>query len=177
MDSHLLKAVAEGDTLERTLQVIPVAAPAAGAQWTKAVPGDQAWIIRSVLAKLVTSGVAGTRSIALTFDDQTNVFAAATAAATQITGLTQTYAWMTDFGPNAVGVAGGFVSSALPELVLPPGFRINSAASAFDAGDQWSGIFLLVESLLTRPFGTRQIQEATRYGELVAPYATEPGAQ
>lgn len=174
--SDLLKAVAQPVTYERTLQVIRVPNPAAGAQWSVTVPGDQAWRVLSVAALLTTSAVAGNRSAALLADDQQSVFMGADSDVAIAANLAVTISWALGLITSTSIVTGGVASAGLPDLVLPPGYRLRSATTAFDVADQWSSIAIAVESLQTLPFGTKQETEAETFARYLAPYLQSSGA-
>lgn len=174
--SDLLKAVAQPVTYERTFQVIRVPNPAAGAQFSVTVPGDQAWRVLSVAALLTTSAVAGNRSCALLADDQQSVYLAADADVAITANLAVTVSWALGLITSTSVATGGVASAGLSDLVLPPGHRLRSAVTAFDVADQWSSIAIAVESLQTLPFGTRQEVEAETLARYMAPYLQSSGA-
>jgi hypothetical protein len=124
-----------------------VANPAAGADWTLVVPGFRKFYVQSFQAQFVASAAVANRNISVIVDDGVNavwthdVSAAVTAGQTvQVVG-------------SGTSAPVGIVPTILP-LVLPPGLRltntmrIRSSTANLQAGDQWSNIWFLVESLI-----------------------------
>lgn len=128
-------------TWRRTRIVVPVTAPAAGADWSIAVPAGHLWHILAVLATLTTSGVAATRIARLIMGDGNATFADVPPFASQITALTRRYLWV----PSGQGYATGLgILSPLPEAPMGTGWTIGTTTDAIDAGDQWTSIKLTV---------------------------------
>lgn len=120
--------------------VITIADPAAGANFTHTVPTGIDQRIVSLSGLLVTSATVATRQMRFTFDDATNIFAHC--GSTTTTSASQTNRFGALLGGNQGGIAGSFTEGSLPNIWLPPGFRLNSAIGNIQVGDQLSGIFL-----------------------------------
>ena len=122
------------------LQVVQVANPAAGAEFTLKAPGQGIWRVMSLAFTLVTSAVVANRRVALLADDQTDVwFAAATTVDLTATLTTRVGAYQ---GAASTGLAGSVLNVPLPNdgLVLMPGYRLRTSTLNIDAGDQYSAI-------------------------------------
>jgi hypothetical protein len=125
---------------------IIVADPAAGANWIATVPAPQRWRLKSVLYTFTCSGVAANRRsrlVVLGEFGQQNVNTQPVLQ--QIAGSTNTYSYFNG-APFVVPVAGVNVALPLPDVVLHSGGSISSSTNGLDAGDQYSGIALQVES-------------------------------
>lgn len=136
--SDLLGPVAYGVGFQ---QVKAPADPAPGAELTLKVPGDRAWRVIMGSFNLVTSATVGTRFPDVTFlDGDGNTLCQFRPAATQAASAGARY-----------GIAVGFMTDslsemiAIPSVVIHPGFKIKIGAEGIVAGDQISGIRLLVE--------------------------------
>lgn len=167
MSDALMRALAHEGTVDRVLGVVRVPSPTAGAQFAFALPNDRIWRIRGVSALLTTSGVAGNRLPALTFDDQASVVAAAASNVATAATLAVTYSWNPGGQVSSTAAAGGVVSNKLPELVLPGGYEIKSVCSAFDVGDQWSSVRVWAETLAHFPMGVHEYRDAIELAERV----------
>jgi hypothetical protein len=132
------------------LQVVTIANPVAGAEFTIKAPGQGLWRVVSVAFTFTASAAAANRRVALLADDQTDTWFAAASSVDLTAGLTTrigAYA-----GATASGVVGGAVSIPLPHngLVLMPGYRLRSSAFNLDVGDQYSNVRAQVQEY---PYG------------------------
>lgn len=123
-------------------RVIPIAQPAAGADWTFTVANGVRWNLRLIHAKLVTT-TAVSHEVEITVTDSdgnagqfVNLNATAAAAATYFFG------WV--FGGSNDQVFNSRFRMALPPMNLRQGTTVN-VQSALAAGDQWSQVFAIVE--------------------------------
>jgi hypothetical protein len=131
---------------EPRTRVITVPNPAAGAEFTITPDDGGLWLVLGIVAQLVTSGVAGTRAVALRVDDQSATYMIAPAGTTQITGLTRLYSAFP--GVGAAAANGSIIGIPWPShgLILRGGHRIRSVTEVIDVGDQWSAIAAQVVS-------------------------------
>lgn len=129
------------DRWRRSRIVVSVPSPAAGADWSLAVPGGHTYQILTIAATLTTSAAVATRASRLLFGDGTASFLDLPASATQVASLARKYAWWPTAEPVAVGNA---IEAAIPPLTLPAGWTVASATDLIDVADQWSGIKLAV---------------------------------
>lgn len=126
-------------------RVVRVPAPAAGAEFSVAVPGGAQWRILAGMASLTTSAVVANRLPRYAF----------TIAGLRVyeTGDAVNYAAGGTYGQSfAIGAAaqfsggGGNSSSVpIPSLWLPDGAVFGSHTVALDVGDQWSAAVLWIE--------------------------------
>jgi len=166
-DDKLQAALAHGRPFDRTLQVLPVADPAAGALPTFTVPGGMVVHVRSVSFKVVTSAAVANRVFGFTVDDQSSVLSGSVANVVQTAGLTRQYVFADDFGATPTNVAGTLVVTSNPSLVLPAGYRLTLVASALDAADQVSNFRVWAEVIASTPLGEQQLYAAGALAEAV----------
>lgn len=121
----------------RVVQGVP--SPAAGADWSTAVPAGHLWQPFSVTAQLLTSAAVANRQAVLVLGDGTNVYAYLTAPAVQAAGATVIYTWC---DVDTFVALGARQVAALPAVAIPPGWTIGVATALLDVGDQWSAIRL-----------------------------------
>lgn len=131
----------------RWWRIVGVTAPVAGADWALIAPGNAAWRVVSLTARLVTDAVAANRRVTLRADRGGNVFFAQPSSADQI--LSQTVDYAAHTGATASGVVPGTLTLPLPVqgLLLRPGYRLTVTTTGIDPGDQWSVIFALVDEI------------------------------
>lgn len=124
----------------RRWRTVTVTSPAAGANWVLTPPGGRALRVVSLVARLVTSAVAGSRRVTLIADNGEKIWFAQSASADQIASQTVDYAAHT--GATASGVVPGTLNIPLPSggLLLESGHRLRVSVAGLDPGDQWSAI-------------------------------------
>lgn len=177
VEEKLIESLARMSFMNRTIRVVQIANPAAGADWSVTVPGGRLWRPLGITAKLVTSAVAGTRSPALKLTDQTNTLVELAPFSTQATGLTVLYSWSNGSVSGAGSSATGVITTALPDWVLPAGYVIGPTTAAIDTGDQWSQVVAWVEEVDTQPRGVHEIRQIMREVQLDSgSYAAEQGS-
>lgn len=132
-------------------QVVTVAAPAAGVDWTFKAPGQGWWRVISVQARLVTSAVVANRNVSIRADDQTDLWFASAAPTPAVASQTTRYGAFG--GANGAGAAGAVVNIGLPlaGLILPPGNRLLAVTTGLDPLDQWSQIAVMVQEFPQGP--------------------------
>jgi len=136
-------------------EAVTLVNPAAGADWAFVVPSDRIWVPQALSARLVSSAAAGNRTPLLEVRDAAATLVAIfepkssdSTGAFQPVSRTFDWSWGRLLGGAAIHNTGdGISSQALPDLVLPPGFRLTMRTLALAAGDQWSNIIMLVQSL------------------------------
>lgn len=131
--------------VERNRIVVPVPSPAAGADWSVAVPGGVLWDVLTAKARLVTAVAAGNRVAALEVTDGTTLLFGIGGVTNQAASLTIDYSWLQEYATNGINPTGGHVPNWLPEFPLHAGYVLRSATQGIQAADQWSAVVLLVD--------------------------------
>jgi hypothetical protein len=127
-------------------QVLQPANPAAGADLVISPSPSKPWRPVALYATLTTNATAGLRQVALELTDAVpNVWLKKTVNGTQTVSLAYSYGWVAGGGssddPQAPILT--TVESLLPELWLPAGTAVRTLTTNLQAGDQWSGLYLL----------------------------------
>lgn len=131
-----------GESVWRRSRItVAIPSPAAGADWSFAIPSGHVYRLLSVYAQLVTSAAVATRVARLAFTDGDRTFLDVPPFATQAASLTRRYAWAVSPAATAQGTG---ILSSLPEVELQAGWTIASVTDLIDVADQWSGIVLNV---------------------------------
>lgn len=136
-----IKSPIEGPGFTHSIQQ---ANPGAGADWTFTAATGQRLRISSFSAVLTASAAAGNRQAELIVDDGANIVWRTTAQANVTAGQVVT------FSATGTNVPQGIITTDQelvipPTLVLAPGWRIRTATTGIQAGDQWSAIWFNVE--------------------------------
>ena len=128
-----------------SLRVIKIADPGVGLDFQHAQEANVRWRIMSLSCTFTASGNAATREINLDIVDGGNVVLRLHIRNAVIAGET----WSINFyvaGINPALAAGRVIAGCLPEkLLINGGKTITSYTTAIDAGDQYSGIYMMVE--------------------------------
>lgn len=126
---------------------IQQANPAAGADFALTMATKQAVRIDSFSAILTASATVANRNVEVIVDDGANIVWRTSAAASITAGQVAT---LSATGTNQpTGVVTTTLTVAIPpELLLAPGWRIRTATTGIQAGDQWSAIWFNVEEWL-----------------------------
>lgn len=124
-----------------------VTSPAAGADWSQAVPAGHLWQLLAVTATLTTSAVVANRSAKLILGDGTNTFLTIPAAVVQAASLGGVYSWAVGANPASLGAV---QLGPLPDLVLPPAWTIGVSTALLDVGDAWTAIRLHLVDVTAR---------------------------
>lgn len=121
--------------------------PAAGADWSGAVPVGVRWRFQSITAQLVTSGVAGNRVVTLQVKDSGgNLMASIPPLNAQIAGQTVIYTWADSF---PLTLSQGNALAPLPaNMKVFQQWTVGVSTTNKDVGDQWSNISLNVQEWL-----------------------------
>lgn len=127
--------------------VLAVADPAAGADYSIIVPAGVNWIVRSIRLHLVTAVAVATRDPTLVIDDGAgHVFAIIGAAATIPASQTVDLTFATGLAPSNVN---NVQQNGLPaEMRLAGGWRIRTVTANIQAADQYSGCALELETFI-----------------------------
>lgn len=141
-----------------------IANPAAGAHWSVTVPAGEIWQLWAITYRLVTSAVAGVRSVGHVIDEGALgglliPFISEQARVTgQAASITADYAYYganrtafsnaaENLGPTDSG-AGSTMIGPVPDLLVPAGQRLRSVmfgGTAFGVADQFSRVRVLHE--------------------------------
>jgi hypothetical protein len=111
--------------------------PAAGADINEVVPAQRRWTLLSVRAALTTSATVANRSPGYAIDDGANTLLNARSSAVQAAGVTGTY-YLTPGNQFYNDGTGNILLPFPPPIPLKAGFRIRTATTALQAGDQWT---------------------------------------
>lgn len=163
----LAHALARGSTFERVLRVVPITTPAAGADLSIVVPGGSVWIPRALTATLTTSAAVANRSTMVQLTDGTAVLFTLPTGLAHAASLAARYSWVNGNDFLVGSVAGGNITSDLPDMALPAGYTITTVTTLVDVADQWSKAFLWVEEILSMPQGVHEVNEAGVQARLI----------
>lgn len=132
-------------------RVIPIQSPAAGAEVSIVPDTSAGWLVRGLRFTLLTSAVAGARTVTLAVDDTIAEYVRAPAVATQAASLSRVYSGYP--GSASAIAAGPVIPLQMPAdgLWLPQGHRLRTITDLIDVGDQYGGISLAVIEFPTGP--------------------------
>lgn len=134
-------------------EAVPVASPAAGADFTYEVGSRYVERPVALCFNLVTSAVVASRQVVVSIRDENSIsLAKIPAGGTQAASLTRTYSYFDRMG-QAQAVASNTFLAPLPGIFMLPGWEIDVAVSSIDVGDQISNVRLLLERFDTGPEG------------------------
>jgi hypothetical protein len=117
---------------------------AAGAEISETVPAGARWRLRGLRAQLVTSATVATRRVHVFVDDGATKLFELAAADTQLASLTRNYN-VEPVGFQRTAQDNEIYVPTAPDLQLLQGWRIRTATTLFDAGDNWGPPQLDVE--------------------------------
>jgi hypothetical protein len=121
--------------------------PLTGGEALFRVPSNARWRLFTARAVLTTSAAAGNRTVRAVVDDSTTQVYRCAASAVQAPSTQVAYSFVP--GGERLGAGGGDEIVPLPaDLYLPNAWRMKTATSGIDAGDQWSALACLVEEWL-----------------------------
>jgi len=128
-----------GASIEQT-----VGNPAAGADWSIAVPASAVWVLLTARASFVTSAAVANRIPRLQFFDGATLIMDVPTTAVITASQTCSLSW--GAGGTSHNPTGTLFSIGFPPAVrLNSTFTIRSTTTAIDAADQWSNIRLYVQ--------------------------------
>jgi hypothetical protein len=138
-------------SLDAWSELITPANPAAGAIFTRRVPGETYERYLSIEAKFVTSAAVANRLpfVAYTNGDGVETYRAI-GGAVLAAGTTLTMTWSQELDTNAPASA-GFMAGPLRDVDLPPGWHVVVGLTNIDAADQISLIQLWTRRTPTGP--------------------------
>lgn len=140
---------------QRLVKEIPVAAPAAGAEWNTAVPSGTAWELLSVRDQLVTSAVVANRVATLRARDADGAeLWRIPPVAVQAAGATVRRSYLPAFGYSTAVEHETLGLPAGPQF-LAAGWQVGSITAAIDVGDAYTGVLLVV-----REWGSTAVRTA-----------------
>lgn len=151
-----------GEIFPGVRRVVQVANPAAGNDWSVAVPGGVQWLILAGNATLTTSATVASREVYGNLYVQNELVfkqpGLGGIAASTVTSLNI----VTDPGllANYEAYSNGLIPS--PLIPLPPGTIVSVTTTNLQVGDQWSGIMIWVEEYY---FTDSQLSEIERAKE------------
>lgn len=127
--------------------------PAAGAEFTRTVPGEGAWYIQAIRFTFVTSAVVATRVVQISITDGQLEYARVLSTAGQGASTTGQYTFAPYVSAATQGAAGFSALLPFPVLLLDPGSVLTTVTAAIDVGDQYSSIRMRVFELPWGPTG------------------------
>lgn len=123
-------------------------APAAGAELSAKIEGGAWERVAAVTVALTSSVAVANRAVALIVRDHDGrAVASVPAAAVQAAGVTVLYSFVRGVA-SAYGPVGGRAVAPAPDVFLQPGWTIEIAVAAIDAGDQLTEAVLYRERLI-----------------------------
>jgi hypothetical protein len=106
---------------------------------TYIVPAGESWLIKSIYAKLISTGTAGNRQMDVLITDAADVIVAKfVAGAVQAASLTREYVFAPTHPQETAFTVGVMLRALAGDLVIPAGYKIrvyDSAAIAAAADD------------------------------------------
>lgn len=128
----------------RLVKSVPVATPAAGAEWSVTVPAGVVWIVQSIFARFLSSVVVANRFPRLGFTDGSVTIGRVVALVTIPANQAWDHSYLRGAGAAWSGTSGVGLTYPLPDFRLPAGYTIFTTTPNLDAGDQWSQIVVNV---------------------------------
>lgn len=151
MGHDILSRMARRERGPFTSEVRTALAPAAGADFSIRVPAGQAWNVRAVRARLITSAVVANRAPDLRVGDQTSIAADFPLGTVLAASLTTDITWVADLGVVMVGTVGNRITVPMGPVVLQAGWELTSNTALIDVGDQWSAITVWLDRMDSPP--------------------------
>ncbi len=125
-----------------------IGVPPAGADFNTSVPFATRWRVRGVSGRLVTSAVAGTRTVGLQTQGLFTMTIRVIGTLNQGPGATIDYMWIPGLNIATKTDATGVDDFIAPDLVINDGTLLGSKTVGLLAGDQWSNTLAWVEEIL-----------------------------
>jgi hypothetical protein len=144
VDAKLLRWFGEDWPAPVVQRVVPIASPAAGADFTITTPGESTWSVLSIAATLTTSAVVANRVPVLRMTDGSSVLWRVPALVAVTASLTTQVSWVAELGYQQAALSGGALTVGLPPMYLQPGNIVALTTSALDVGDTWTNIVVQV---------------------------------
>lgn len=153
--------IVPAEVIRRT---IAVPDPAAGAQWSVAVPGGVIWRILAGRGQFVTSAAARNREVGITYTDGSAEFCRSWTMLNQAASSSFVYGFFPMAGTVGFGYGNIGISFPIPDLALYPGSVVSSVVVNMDANDFWQGVVLAIDEYQVRGLE----RAAERYARAVA---------
>lgn len=127
------------------LRSILVNPPAAGADWSLALPANVRTRIRSVLATLTASSTVANRGAVFQVLSGGLPILSSSGSTNQIANQAQKYVWSPQ-NQGVPGLAGAYISQSMPPDAQVPALSvIGPVTTGIQVGDQWSAIQVILE--------------------------------
>lgn len=149
MDGRFLEPIASDKIAGPVLRVLPITAPAAGADFAKTIPGESTWMLVALTALLTPDNNATARAPVLQVTNGTQTIAQVPTGATIAASTATTISWICDGATTMTTAVGATLTVNTPKLILPPGYVVQSATTAIHSGDTWTNIVLTVVEAFT----------------------------
>ena len=119
--------------------------PPAGGNWRYVVDGRYSERVVAVWFNFTASAVVATRNPRVVLQDVNGVNIAAVPGGSGVVAGGSISASLTVGSPGVAGGGAGNTYGFLPDLLIPAGWSWVSAVGGMDAGDQFTGVVLLVQ--------------------------------
>lgn len=137
----------EGKRLPGVRRVVKVANPAAGTDWSVAVPSGVMWRLATGVATFTASAAVANRFPGLSFVTSDGMIFRSPDGNAIAANVVSNRTYVCN-GINAQTINNGQWSEvAVPDVWIPSGTLVSSNTTAMDVADQWSNINLYVEEL------------------------------
>lgn len=146
--------------VERVPDVVQVATPAAGADWSIHVPNGELWDVLSIRGLLTASSQAANRAVNVIYTTGEVEYMRSAVGTLIVASKAAVVSFIADISaPVAVGLT---YQGALPphKSYVPGGHYIKSATEAIDAGDQWSAVAIYCHRIMEEVLSTDVIDTA-----------------
>lgn len=137
------------DSIRR--RIVRIADPAAGAELSVTVPGQETWVVESVRFQLVTDATVQLRQVRLTATDGTVEYFRTLHADDHPQSITAVHSAFNGSSPGGDDTKGLLLAWPTHGLVLPPGHVLATSTLNIAAGDQFSAARLAVLAIPTGP--------------------------
>lgn len=165
---RLMDELTDTDDASRIVRVVNLPNPAAGADLTFTVPGDQIWRPISLRALLTTAIAVANRAVRLTVAIGGEEITRIPAAAVQAGSLAVVYTAARTGHSTSLVADGATAVIGIPELVLMGGTTISTSTANLQAADQWSGVRIAVETAYTFQLRKQGALAGRRQSEFLA---------
>lgn len=135
-----------------TPRIIPVASPAAGSDFTIAVPAGTVWWVESIVATLTTGVGVANRDADLIGTDGTTTFLRIAAPALQVASQVVRYSWVRGDPGGAPPAPPASWQVGFPSIPILGGTTLQVSTAGIQAADQWSAIALYALQVRERSY-------------------------
>lgn len=138
---------------QRLVKNVPVADPAAGADWSVTVPAGVTWELLSFHTRLATSAAVANRFPSwLVKDPDGNEWQRIVQFSAATAGQTEAISGVSGFGDHVTGGT-TIMPMQTPPIVMPSGHKLVGGTSSIDVADQYSQTIVTV-----REWSIQQVQ-------------------